>query len=334
MLRLRTVTDSDECRDVWKQLMPDTYLSDLWEVRECFSRHFQRPMHFIVAEDKSGIIGFLPLSWIEEHKSYGYFPGEAWEGKTWLEQNRVIARDQKVLNAMLQQIGSLYHLRYLLPTDSSPRIQRIVDEVGYLFNPPAFEYDVDNYFLQFSHKSAKRIKKEVAALESRGVRYRYNDLNDFDHMIDLNLSRFGSGSYFYDIRFSESFRSLMNFLNEKGWLRMTTVIIEDQVAAVDMGGIYNGTYTLLAGGTNADFPGVAKLINLHHIDYSCRQKFDSADFLCGNFSWKSMFHLNPRPLYMLSNVPSGIGQAEQITVADSTPQLKVQYDRLRRTASV
>nr|MBN2276592.1 GNAT family N-acetyltransferase [candidate division Zixibacteria bacterium] len=333
MIRLRTVTDFEECQAVWRQLMPDTYLSDLWEVRACFHRHFQRPLHFVVAEDKSGPVGLLPLSWIEEHQSYGYFPGEAWEGKTWLEQNRVIARDSRVLNAMLQQVGSRYHLRYLLPSEPAPKVQRIVDEIGYLFDPPVFGYNMDNYFEQFSHKSVKRIKKEVAALEGRGVRYRYNDLTDFDHLIDLNVGRFGSDSYFYDSRFRESFRSLMHFLNDKGWLRLTTVIIEDQIAAVDMGSIYRGIYTLLAGGTNAAFPGVAKLINLHHMHYSCEQQFDRADFLCGNFSWKSLFHLSPRPLYMLSNVPAGMGQMEPVA-AVAKAAYGHDYEGLRRAAGV
>jgi CelD/BcsL family acetyltransferase involved in cellulose biosynthesis len=77
-------------------------------------------------------------------------------------------------------------------------------------------------------------------------------------------------------------------------------MVGGRIAAVDMGAIWKNSYTLLAGGTHPEFPGIAKLINLHHMEWSCSQKFDTVDFLCGNFNWKERFHLTPRPLYELS----------------------------------
>jgi CelD/BcsL family acetyltransferase involved in cellulose biosynthesis len=72
---------------------------------------------------------------------------------------------------------------------------------------------------------------------------------------------------------------------------------------VDIGAIWNQTYTVLAGGTHSDFPGVAKLINFHHIEWACRQRFKEVDFLCGEFNWKNRFHLTARPLYRILNLP-------------------------------
>ena len=66
-----------------------------------------------------------------------------------------------------------------------------------------------------------------------------------------------------------------------------------------MGALWKGTYTVLAGGTDADFPGVAKLINLHHVEWACLQRLTMVDFLCGNFNWKEGFHLTPRRLYQI-----------------------------------
>jgi len=283
--------------------MPRDLIGDLWGVRDCFHRHFQRPLHFIVAEDENGPAGFMPLSWIEEKECFGYFPGETWQGKTWLEQNRLIARDEATLSVLLEGIPRPYHLRYLLPVEPAPQSTHIVDEIGYLFNPPDFDYNFDNYYHRFSHKSEKRLKKELAAFDTRGVEYRLDRMEDFDLMVEMNLGRFGIGSYFYDNRFRESFRSLAHYLADQGWLRLTTVLIEGRPAAVDMGVIYNGIYTLLGGGTSADFPGVAKLINTFHMQRACRERLRQADFLCGDFSWKGIFHLSTRPLYLLSNVP-------------------------------
>lgn len=322
MYDYRIVTDLDECREIWGRTMPQEVISDLWEVRACFHRHFQRPAYFIVAENAHGPAGLLPLSWIEEARCYGYFPGETWKGKTWLEQNRIPAGSEGMLRDLLDRCPGRHHIRYLLPLESAPQSRCAVDEVGYLLKPPDYDYDIENYFQEFSHKSAKRIKKEIASLESSGLSYRYDDITDFEHLVQLNISGFGDSSYFYDHRFQEGFRTLMHYLNDNGWLRMTAVMSGDEPAAVDMGCVYRENYTLLAGGTNGNFPGIAKLINLHHMRRGCRERLNQIDFLCGDFSWKQMFHLTPRPLYLISNcsietrssenAEMGIGRAEHV----------------------
>jgi hypothetical protein len=84
---------------------------------------------------------------------------------------------------------------------------------------------------------------------------------------------------------------------------------------VDVGALYRGAYTLLAGGTNGNYPGVAKLINFHHLERACRERFEQVDFLCGDFNWKKLFHLTPRPLYLLTDLAPKSAQDE----ASSSP---------------
>jgi hypothetical protein len=301
MFSLRVVTSLDECREIWDMVMPRETITDLWEVRACFHHHFKRRPKFIVAEDSKGICGMLPLSWIDESGRYGYFPGETWAGKTWLEQNRIFFRSHEVLKAILSLSSSSCHLRYLSPLAPSGRITPAEDEIGYLFFPPQYGYKMENYFREFSRKSIKQILRSVASIESLGVSIVYDDFSDFDLMVRMNLSRFEAGSYFHDKRFRESFRSLAGYLAQKGWLRFTKVLIDSEPAAIDMGCMYNNVYTLLAGGTNSNYPGVAKLINLHHLKRACQEQIDCVDFMCGDFTWKKLFHLTPRPLYLLSS---------------------------------
>jgi hypothetical protein len=300
------VENPHECKYLWERTIPGENITDLWDVRACFHKHFKRPLCFLVFENSRDEHGLLPLSWIEESDCYGYFPGETWEGKTWLEQNRVPAMKNGLFEYILEHCPGDYHLRYILPMESEFNLHGKVDEVGYVFYPGYYDYDIENYFKTFSHKSAKRIRKELAAIETLGVTYRYNNPADFEHLVRLNRLRFGIRSYFHDPRFLEGFRSLMNFLNENGWLQLTSLIIQGEIAAVDLGSLYRGSYTLLAGGTNPDYPGIAKLINFHHMRRSCMERFDKTDFLCGDFSWKKIFHLTPRPLYLMSNttIPS------------------------------
>jgi len=309
--RLRTLTDLGECRDAWQRAFPRERISDLWEARLCFHDHFRRPLRFVLIEDGHELAGFLPLAWVEETGCYGYFPGETWAGTTWLEQNRIVARGAEDLVALFDAVDGPYHLRYLDPIAEPGALVPVIDEIGYLFYPPEAGFSMEGYWSAFSGKSAKRIRRELDVLCAAGVSYRYDDPSDFDRLVELNISRFGEGSYYSDERFRESFRDLMHLLRGRGWLRMTTVMLGGEVAAVDMGCAYLGHYTLLAGGTHGSFPGVAKLINLRHIEYACQQRFLSVDFLCGDFGWKPMFHLTPRPLYLLSSLaPAQVAQLQ------------------------
>jgi CelD/BcsL family acetyltransferase involved in cellulose biosynthesis len=106
-------------------------------------------------------------------------------------------------------------------------------------------------------------------------------------------------SYFYDRRFFNAFVDLIAFLDQNNLLRLTSVTVGGRLAAVDVGALWKNSYTILAGGTNPDFPGIAKLINFHHIEWACRQRLAAVDFLCGDFNWKSRLRLQPRPLYKI-----------------------------------
>lgn len=305
MIKVYAETDLEDCRRLWQELIPPDRLWDLWDIRACFHRHFKRDLFFVAVEDDGQPVGLMPLSWIPEIGCYGYFPGEVWQGTTWLEQNRLIARDQRVFDHMLRWVERKklpFHLRYLFPSPFLPADKSKVDEIGYVFYSEFLSYNIDNYYSLFSRKSWKAIHKEVDKFYARDLKMRVDDFSDIDLMIKMNIDRFGKESYFFDERFRASFLEMAQFLKDSNMLRTTAVIVDGEVAAVDAGSIYNGVYTLLAGGTHVDYPGVAKLINLYHIKVACEQKYKEADFLCGDFFWKKKFHLSPRTLDVFSNV--------------------------------
>lgn len=316
MKNIHVITDIKECGRIWNQVVPREHLSDLWEVRECFQNQYRHKPYFVVHEDKKGINGFLPLSINEDTGNYVCFPGETWSGKTWLEQNRLIAKNNLILQNMMKMVNGSYNLRYLQQVEWLKEEDKIIDEIGYHFIPSNYDNNIEQYFTEFSGKSIKRLKREIEVFENRGIEYVYDNDDDFNTMVSLNLNRYGEYSYFGDSRFNNSFHSLAKLFRENNSLRMTTVLIEGQVAAVDMGCVYNNTYTLLAGGTNAEFPGVAKLINLHHMKWACEQKLGRVDFLCGDFNWKTQFHLTPHPLYQLTGHRETAVRSKRQTVSE------------------
>lgn len=297
---IRVVRDLAECEALWRRLTPDEVVTDLWEVREIFHRRFLRTLHFVVLERDGEVAGFLPLCRLPQTGGFCIFPGETWHGKTWIEQNRLIAQSAEDLALMREAAPGPFHIRYLLPLSGGAETTTVLDEVGYLFHPADHGFRFQTYWETFSGKTRKRMGRELEALENRGVEYRLDEPDAFERLVEMNLARFGADSYFHNERFLGSFRDWVAFVQGKGWLRTTTVSIGGATAAIDVGCLYKGTYTMLAGGTHADFPGVAKLINLHHLRRACEERMREVDFLCGEFNWKDKFHLTPRPLYMFS----------------------------------
>lgn len=290
--------DPEDCKFIWKKAWPVKGLFDLWQARLCFHHSFSRPLSFHVVEEKNKITGFLALCWNEEEKKYVQFPGETWKGKTWLEQNKIIARTPEILERLLESVPGSLHLRYLTrpPLPEGPDLFQ-TDEIGYLFLPWQYDYCFENYRQSFSGKFKKKLRADLRSFEQRTVEFRFNQFKDIDLMFQMNKDCFEENSFFSDPRFHQSFLNLAAFLEKFGMLRLTTVLVDGAVAAVDMGALWKKTYTLLAGGVNREFPGVAKLINLHHMEWSCDQKMETVDFLCGDFNWKQRFHLTPIPLY-------------------------------------
>lgn len=290
-------------------MVPAGRLFDSWDVRYCFHKHYQNPLNFLVAWCGRCPVGLLPLSWIDECGYYGYFPGETWSGKTWLEQNRIPADSPRTRYEMLSHCYDETRLRYLTAESVEGVEGAVVDETGYLFYPKEFGFSMGGYWNAFSGKSRKRLGLELDSWDKAGLKYRFDCRADVKWMFQTNLESFGEQSYFHDERFLRAFEDLLQLLDGQSRLRVTSAVVRGKLAAVDVGAVDRGRYTILAGGTDTEFTGIAKAINLQHMEWACRCWMREVDFLCGDFGWKERFHLRPRPLYTWGN--AGVRTADE-----------------------
>ncbi|MGE5840097.1 MAG: GNAT family N-acetyltransferase [Deltaproteobacteria bacterium] len=317
MIRKKVVNNPEACRALWDKFTVRRNVTDVWEFRECFQKHFKNPLHFILLEDEQGVVGFLPLSYLEDAGKYVLFPGETWNGKTWLERTQLYMRSPEILGDLLDAAPDRTHLRYLECGETALIPYLELDEIGYLFHPPEIGFDMKNYFQRFVWKKLKAIKKEIETMIAPGCSWHTNRLTDYDIMVNISLSTFGKSSYFYDSRFTEDFREVLRFLSRNGWLRMVSLEVGGKTVAVDMAAVYRGTYVVLLGGTDPEFRGVAKAMNMQHLEFSCEQRLSKVDFLCGDFHWKKLWHLDPQPLY---KYVSPALKAEETAVQDISPE--------------
>ncbi len=242
-------------------------------------------------------VGLLPLSWIEEEEYYGFFPGETWRGRTWLEQNHIPAGNRRTKFLMWLAAPEKTRVRYMRKECALALPGAAQDETGYLIRPAHFSYDFSRYWNCFPGKTRKKLKKELDKFKNAEFLYHNTGLRELDWMFIQNLASFGNMSYFYDQRFLRGFDAMVSLLEKTGCLRVITVRQKGEIAAVDVGAVVDNRYTVLAGATSPEFPGVAKAINIFHIRLGMKMRFDEIDFLCGDFGWKKRFRLEQRTLY-------------------------------------
>jgi hypothetical protein len=235
---------------------------------------------------------------VEELDMFVFFPGELWQGRTWIERTPFYVREPIYLDELFLSCPERTYLRYMdLPVDSDLYPHLSIDEIGYVLHPPELDFDITLYRKRFSHKRVKDILKVIGTFMGHDAVFHMNRLDDFEVLVRMGLDYFGAGSYLHDDRFREGFREVTHFLRRKGLLRMVSLQLNGRVAAVDIGAVYQGVYTVFLGGTHPDFLGVAKAMNMHHIVSACNEGFSKVDFLCGDFHWKKLWHLDPEPLY-------------------------------------
>lgn len=299
MIERRLVTDPYSCEKLWKTFIPARSISDLWEFRKCFQYYFKNRPCFQVIEEAGRIYGFLPLSHIESLDIMTFFPGETWKNKTWLERTPIYAINQDILYRMLSDCAERTYLRYIDCDLEFLPDQMASDEIGYVIYPGLLNYDRGNYRTRFSNKKFKSIMKDINTILDMDASFHVNRVEDFELLVEMSMERYGDESYLRDTRFRDSFRDVIKFLNQNGYLRMVSLELEGKTMAVDVGAIYNGVYTIFLGGVFSRIPGLPKVMNMHHIDYALNSRLYKVDFLCGDFNWKKLWHLNEEPLFKL-----------------------------------
>jgi hypothetical protein len=282
---------------LWHTLVRPKHIFDLWDFRICFHNHFRNRPFFFILEDKDGIAGLLPLSFVEDLDMFVFFPGEIWQGKTWLERTPVYFRNEAYLHELLNACPERTYLRYMEVQGDNDFPELAVDEIGYVLYQELMHFDMAQYWKRFSRKKYKDIIKTVSRITGDSKAFHINRLEDFDHLVHMSLTNFGPNSYLYDDRFRKSLRDVVDFLNRRGFLRMVSLEIRGERAAIDMGALFGNIYTVFLGGTHPDFLGVAKVMNTKHMEFACMEGISKVDFLCGDFHWKKLWHLDPEPLY-------------------------------------
>lgn len=291
------VTDISECEKLWKTFSSDKKISDMWEFKFCFHKYFNNVPHFIVHKKNGKVLGLLPLSYDNDQKLFKFFPGK----DEWIEKNSFFLNAKRSLKALIGMCPNNTKLSGIAEIPSYKSMFEN-DDFTYSLFPAEFNFDLNNYFKLFKRKHVRNILRDIRKLNELKVEVIRNPESHkqmYETMRLWNVQTFGKNSYFEDERFVKAFGDVFDLFVSKNMLYMTAINVNGELAAIDLGCVYNNIMTVFVGGVNPKFrnKGIAKYINLEHIKYAFEHKLEKIEFLAFSFNWKEMWHLKKERLF-------------------------------------
>ncbi len=300
-LDFKIIKDLTLAKDVWQQLSLNETLWDDWDFRYCFYKYYNWELFFYTGYLKDKIVGLLPLQYNPETKSLEFFGGK------YMEENKVLIAGSMpdissgaplaIKNGCQQFIPDFYK-----QIDKTAELSDISGQDHFTQNLPLQEYKyvynlsgitkleefIDKYFDSDSRKKKRRLLKEEVEIV-------YNDFNDFDLMIDLNLKNFGGESSFNWPFRKEIFHDLLKLNYEPILL---TSIIDGKKEAVSFAIKYKDKFISLNSGVNStSFPWLEKYLILKKVAKAIELKCRIFDACVGDCGWKEYWHLEKIPQF-------------------------------------
>jgi hypothetical protein len=288
-LRIEIISDINSCFELWKSFSPSKTLFDTWEFRLAFHKAYQYKPYFLLLKNHSEELALLPLWYEDEKKEYFWF------GSDWQEEVRFFSKDPNYVPLLLFLAPSPLSLN-AISRDSVRLLKNKIkfeeDEPKYVLNLEGFRNHED-YLMTLKKKTRYNLRKDRRKIERQNPKITINDFSDFEHLVNLSKERFeqkGQKTDWEDPKRLEAFRQVIKLAGRSYKVRMITVLIDNQIAGVDLIALLNNCYyTLICGYNVRDFSGIGNFVNLFEIDDAIRLGMKKIDFLQNSHGWKGKF---------------------------------------------
>jgi CelD/BcsL family acetyltransferase involved in cellulose biosynthesis len=127
-------------------------------------------------------------------------------------------------------------------------------------------------------------------LEKLDYKVIWNNVVDFDRLVELNKKRFGDDSNYFQPGFEDGMKRLIKVADKK--LQMVSIKVDKVIEAVEIGVLYNKVYYVLDGGANIKIANIGKLLIVEHIKRAISLGAVKVDFLSSDSGWKKLWNLD------------------------------------------
>lgn len=295
-LRLKVISNIEDCFLLWEKFSHKKSLFDLWDFRySWFAGYRYQPYFYSLYEGKTPL-AILPLWYDKERRRYEWF------GSDWMEDNRFFVT-QKELIPLLLKIAPRPLFLNAIEEDKLNYELRIVnygslgfsnDDEKYIVDIKRFKA-IDDYLFSLNKKHRYNLKKDferIMAFNPKIEIMESTNFRDFQSIVSLSKNRF-NGDDPSDLINPKRLATYKAILKNSGLYKakFIKVFIQNYLAACDLIVTYNDRYYTLKGANDVfRFSGIGNFLVYLEADDAINNGFSLIDCLQIDYGWKHKYY--------------------------------------------
>ncbi len=291
-MKVKVVTDLQECKRLWNKYAPKNKMWDIWEIAEAFYDKNIYDNHFLLfLTDDNKEMGLLPLYKNLKHNVY-YFFGEGFpeNRRFWIgiEHISKMIEEMPVPTEIFDMNGQFIEEAM----QAHPEISKYFTEKDYHYflNLKKLNHSVEEYLKTFNKKHRKNFLNDLKKLKEIKYEIIWETLEHEEEFIKFNVERFGQESDLSDEQFKKEMHRFLEVIKKKGFMHTLTIVINGKVEGIEIAAHHENKYYVLNGGYSRHFKNIGKLLIFEHIKKAAELKADEIDFLVGDTGWKQLWN--------------------------------------------
>jgi len=283
MMEFKRFTELDDCRKLWEKFSPKDSLWELWDFNYCFFDSSLNKLCFVVGFEDGKEVGLLPLMFDKDLGFYCFFGGN------YPERRKFFVKDKSKVMDFLDSFKENLCLEYVDDSEHEFVRDSYVYDSSFSLDLKKFP-SLHSFFDSFGKKHKKNVKYDLKQLEKLDYKVIWNNVVDFDRLVELNKKRFGDDSNYFQPGFEDGMKRLIKVADKK--LQMVSIKVDKVIEAVEIGVLYNKVYYVLDGGANIKIANIGKLLIVEHIKRAISLGAVKVDFLSSDSGWKKLWNLD------------------------------------------
>lgn len=242
-LRFECITELELAKMWWEQFSPNESLYDQWGFRYCFHKYFNRDVRFYVGYKNNEPIGLFPLQYNNDQMAL-----EAYGG-SYMRENRPFIKSgfESYLPDFYNHITEPAAILNVIGTDAFTS-KLPLSYYRYCIDLTGCS-TIDAYLTtKLYSKYRSNIKRRVKLLAEENITVAYNQFDDLELLMKLNLTSFTDSS-FAKLHRQDIFRDLLKLKLD---FQLMTFSISGKKVAVSFSVRHKGIYHYINLGTDKE----------------------------------------------------------------------------------
>jgi hypothetical protein len=301
---IRTETDMQECRKLWRTFSPRRDAWDDWDLMFAFHDENNHCFNFLVHQTRDGLAdGLVPLVHETKEDRFTLMAGSYPDGRILWLQYLDFAEffeqfpERTVLFDLKQRwVGELLQVWPQFEANFSEQ------DLRYYLAPPEFEFEFSKHIDAFSSDKRQKFLYDLRNIRKREPTLRWSEENEAELFIRLVNRNFGTDSDYTGEDNANEVRRVIEELKRSGCLKTLTIEIGGARQAVSLSLLHGNKMIALYAASNNDFNNLGKLLNVETIQEACRLRVDEISFMTG-MQWKANWKMKGEPCLTMRKPP-------------------------------